>query len=99
MKAKYGRIIIYKMRKRLAPGMRSRLFQKFLGYKDKSNFGKYTYRRKGLLDQISHISPARGVLIVRAKDVKKIFEFLKDKAEVFSRKIVLTAKDKKKLKM
>ena len=99
MKAKYGRIVIYKMRKHLAPGMRSRLFQKLLGYEDKSNFGKYTYRRKGLLDRIPHISPARGVLIVRAKDVKKIFEFLKDKAEVFSRKILLTKKDKKKLKM
>jgi len=87
------------VKKHLPPGIKSRLFQKLLGYKDKSNFGKYTYRRKGLLDSIPHISPARGLLIVRANDVKKIFEFLKDKADVFSRKIVLTAKDKKKLKM
>lgn len=99
MKAKYGRIVIYKIRRHVAPGMRSRLFQKLLGYKDKSNFGKYTYRRKGLLDRIPHISPTRGVLIVRAKDVKKIFEFLKDKADVFSRKVVLTKKDKKKLQI
>jgi len=87
------------VKRHLSPGIKSRLFQKLLGYKDKSNFGKYTYRRKGLLDRTPHISPARGVLIVRAKDVKKIFEFLKDKADVFSRKVVLTKKDKKKLKM
>jgi len=46
MKVKYGRIVIYKMRKHLAPGTRSRLFQKLLGYEDKSNFGKYTYQRR-----------------------------------------------------
>ncbi len=46
MKVKYGRIVIYKMRQHLAPGTTSRLFQKLLGYEDKSNFGKYTYQRR-----------------------------------------------------
>ncbi|HDN84131.1 MAG TPA: hypothetical protein ENG47_00050 [Candidatus Aerophobetes bacterium] len=73
--------------------------QKLWGYKDKSNFGKYTYKREGLLDKIPHISPIKGVIIVRGKDYKKIFEFLKDKADIFSRRIILTAKDKKKLKV
>ncbi|RLE15146.1 hypothetical protein DRJ04_00955 [Candidatus Aerophobetes bacterium] len=99
MKAKYGRIIIYKIKKELPPGIKSRISQKLLGYKDKSNFGKYTYKREGLLDKIPHLSPIRGVIIVRGKDYKKIFEFLKDKADIFSRRIILTGKDKKKLKV
>ena len=99
MKAKYGRIIIYKVKRHLPPGIVTRLSQKLLGYKDKSNFAKYTYKREGLLDNIPHMSPLRGVLIVRARDIKKIYELLKDRADVLSRKIVLTAKDKKKLKM
>jgi len=97
VKAKYGRIIIYKMKQHLSAGSKARLFQKFLGYEDKSNFGKYTYQREGLLSKIPHISPARGVIIVRSKDMTKIFEFLKDKAEIFSRQILLTKKDKRKL--
>lgn len=99
MKAKYGRIIIYKVKRHLPPGIKSRLSQKLLGYKDKSNFAKYTYKREGLLSSIPHMSPLRGVLIVRARDIKKILGLLKDKADVFSRKIVLTKKDKKKLQI
>jgi len=99
MKAKYGRIIIYRIKKELPSGVKSRLLQKLWGYKDKSNFGKYTYKREGLLDKIPHISPTRGVIIVRGKDYKKIFEFLKDKADIFSRRIILTSKDKRKLKV
>ena len=99
MKAKYGRIIIYKVRKHLPAGIKSRLSQKLSGYEDKSNFAKYTYKREGLLDKIPHMSPLRGVLIIRPRDIKKIYELLKDRADIFSRKIVLTKKDKKKLKM
>lgn len=41
----------------------------------------------------------KGAVIVRPRDMKGIYELPEDKADIFSRKIVLTAKDKKKPKM
>jgi len=64
MKTKCGKIMIHKTKKQLPAGAKSRLSQKLLGYKDKSNYGKYTYKRGELLDSIPHISPLRAVVIV-----------------------------------
>ncbi len=72
MKAKYGRIIIYKVKRKLSPGIKSRLSQKLLGHKDKSNYGKYTYKREGLLNNIFHI---RSLLEGRAEGEVRYYDY------------------------
>ena len=57
------------------------------GYIDHSNYSRYTYKRKGLLDEIPYLKLAKAVIIVLEKDennVTKIFKELKAKYSVFS---------------
>ncbi len=82
---------------KLKAAQRARLFRQLYGWKDKSQFGKYEYNRDGLLSNVPHVKLMRGVFIVRKRDKKKITGFLKDKAEVVIRLVVLTAADRKKL--
>ncbi len=82
---------------KLKAAQRARLFRQLYGWLDKSQFGKYEYEREGLLTNIPHVKLMRGVFIVRKQDKKKITDFLKDKAEVVIRQVVLTASDKKNL--
>ena len=56
------------------------------GYLDNSNKGSYQYRRKGILDEISHFRLLRGAIIVKDKDQKKVILALKShkiKPQVF----------------
>jgi len=64
---------------------------------DKSNYKKYTYIRKGILDDIPRIQLSRAVIIVRNEDKEKILKFLQHDALVEIRKIVLQKSDKIKL--
>ena len=64
---------------------------------DKSNYKKYTYIRKGILDDIPCIQLSRAVIIVRNEDKEKILKFLQHDALVGIRKIVLQKSDKIKL--
>lgn len=82
---------------KLKAAQRARLFRQLYGWKDKSQFGKYEYEREGLLTDIPHVKLMRGVFIVRKQDKKKVTDFLKDKADVLTRQVVLTASDRKKL--
>ncbi len=82
---------------KLKAARRARFFRQLYGWRDKSQFGKYEYDREGLLTNIPHIKLMRGVIIVREQDKKKIIDFLKGKAEVITRQVVLTAADRKKL--
>jgi hypothetical protein len=67
---------------------------------DRSNRGRYKYRRKGLLDSMPHYSPARGVLVVRGEDAPRLVSFLKKgKAEVYCRRIELEEGDAKRLRL
>ena len=92
-----GTLISYKLDKLPHPE-RCRICRKFYGWKDKSQYSKYTYNRKGLLSEIQYILVNRSVLIVRKEDADKIISFLKkNKAEVFVRDIILNKSDIKKL--
>ncbi len=82
---------------KLKAAQRARLFRQLYGWKDKSQFGKYEYDREGLLTGIPYVKLMRGVFIMRKQDKKKITDFLRDKAEVVTRQVVLSAADRKKL--
>ncbi len=81
---------------KLKAAQRARLFRQLYGWKDKSQFGKYEYDREGLLTDVPHVKLMRGVFIIRKQDKKKIGDFLKDKADVVTRQVILTASERKK---
>ena len=73
--------------------------RKIYGYTDKSNKGKYTYERKGLITRYPYIKIQRGLIIVRIDDAEEIINLLeKHGAEVFMREIILLHKDTEMLK-
>ena len=47
------------------------------GYTEYSNNAKYTYKREGILNQISAIKPIKAVIIVKNGDEKLIVKYLK----------------------
>ncbi|MFN4133062.1 MAG: hypothetical protein ACK4GQ_01655 [Candidatus Hadarchaeales archaeon] len=70
--------------------------RKFYGYIDRSNRGKYTYKRPGFLDGIPHIPVIRGVVIVKTEDADEVVHFLKRfRAEVHSWTVLLRPEDEK----
>jgi len=65
------------------------------GYKDYSYNQKYTYIRKGIIDEIPNIYLNNGVIIIKSKDKSKITNVLKRyKAHIkvinlYSKKLIL----------
>jgi len=92
-----GILISYELNK-LPPPERYRIYRKLNGWKDKSQYSKYSYDRKGILSSIPHILVNRCVLIAGKEEADKIISFLKENnAEVFVRDIILTKQDIEKL--
>lgn len=96
-----GKIICYNLKSANLTRREVDQFQKELnGRMDKSNYGKYTYYRAGLLDRIPHIKPVRSVLVVSLGTSGQVLDFLeKYRAEIFARDILLEKQDLKKLKV
>ncbi len=70
-----AQIIIYTIAHK-TPAIRSKFNRELNGYKDQSYNSKYTYSRKGLINEITHIKPSKNILITPKKHTKKIIEFL-----------------------
>lgn len=95
---KRGIFICYRLEK-LSKQARTDFCRKFLGFTDKSTYGKYSYKRKGFLDKIPYISPIKSLIIVRKEDSPKVLSFFrKHNIRVFSREILLKKSDLEKLK-
>jgi len=89
-----GIIIVFRLPPRTNNTDISKFCQQFYGQNSSSHKGKYSYRRRGLLDNIVHKKLIRGVLIILEKDLDIIFKFLEAyNAEVHVRTIELTADD------
>jgi hypothetical protein len=94
-----GKIIIFRLDKKMSGAERARFFRRLYGYVDRSNYGRYTYERRGLMSEIPHLSPARSVIIVRDEDAGKLVSFLRShNAEVLARDIKLEDEDIEKLR-
>jgi len=90
---KLGTLISYNLTDLTQPE-RNRLCRKLYGWKDKSQYSKYTYYRKGLLDEIPHLNPTKSVVVVRKKDSKRVLSLLrKYNVKVFVRDIILKKSD------
>jgi hypothetical protein len=90
-----GQLIVYRAN-HLPRTEESRLSRELYGYTDKSQYGRYTYRRPGLLDQVPHIIPLgwKALLVTRQKDAQAVIKILEEhKAQVYARKIELEEED------
>jgi len=74
MKAK---LITYDMAKQPTTS-KDQLRMKLIGHTNKSHFGKYQYKRKGLLDIIPHLKPSRGTIIIPLKESDSVLKLLKE---------------------
>ena len=92
-----GWLIAYATKSGLSSTDRSLLQQRLHTHINYSQFGKYSYRRKGLLDEIPHILLIRGAFIIRDEDYRRVCKVLKGYAVIHARRIILTKKDRQKL--
>ena len=59
------------------PSTRTMLHRELYGYKDISNNGKYTYKRKGILETVKHKKVLGSMLILKQKDVAKFIKIFR----------------------
>jgi hypothetical protein len=95
-----GKIICYTLKPTELTRREIDRFQGELNGRDiRSNYGKYTYHREGLLDRIPHIKPVRSVIVVLPEFSGEILDLLRRyRAEIFARDIILERQDIRKLK-
>jgi len=92
-----GKIICYNIK---SSNLQRKDIDKFLrelvGHNDKSHGGRYTYRKKGLLDDIPNIKPIRSVIVVSNENFPEIENILKKYAiNAYIRDILLKEGDLK----
>ncbi len=89
-----GKIIVFRFSKKKDQKSLNQFCKKFYGQETSSHRGKYQYRRKGLLDNIPHIKPIGGIIIVSSENADKLIQFLRDyNAKLFVREIILSLED------
>ena len=89
-----GYIIVFRILARTNKSTTEKFCREFYGYTDRSNKGKYTYKRHGFLEQFPYIKPLRGVFVVRKEDAPLILTFLdRYNAEMYYREIILKDED------
>ena len=76
-------LITYSLKK-TTPKDKAKFFREFHGYTDKSNRGRYTYQRKGLIQEIPHLKPGKQTIIIPTKHTQKILKKLKKQAEAIT---------------
>ena len=69
------KIIFYKQQG-LDQNTKFKLRRELLGLEQKSNFSRYKYDVKGILDEIPYYRPVDSAIIVKKEDVKKIENIL-----------------------
>lgn len=70
------KVIFYKQ-KGLDQNTKFKLRRELLGIEQKSNFSRYKYKVRGILDEIPHYRPVDSTIIVKKEDVPKIRELFK----------------------
>ena len=79
--------------------MHRRFRKRIYGEETSSWGGRYHYRRKGLLDEISHVYLYTGVVIVRKNEEKRLYQTLKEHGAIIQkRRVILMQSDVRKLK-
>ena len=91
-----GKIIVFRLLKRVGHVKVNQFCRRFYGYTDRSNLGRYNYERPGFIDGIPHVKVIRGVVLVKTEDAKKVTDFLNEfNAEVHMWTVELRPEDEK----
>jgi hypothetical protein len=94
---KLGIIFSYWLRGRTSRE-RTQFNRKFLGFTDKSQFGKYSYRREGLMSKIPHVYVSNSLFIILEEDLEKVERFCREfDVPLFVRRVILEDSDIKEL--
>jgi len=95
---KIGTRVVYNLTG-LSQSDRNRFCRKFLGWSDKSQYSKYTYKRKGFIDEIPHVDVERAIFIFRKEDAEKVLSFFQEhNIKIFTRDVILEKSDVELLK-
>jgi len=100
MENKTGKLICYNIKaSNISRSDTDRFLRELAGHNDKSNHGKYTYRKRGILDEIPHIKLVRSVIVVSSNKSTQIINLIKKYGiNAYIRDILLTEDDINKLK-
>lgn len=97
---KTGKLISFKVLANNDKLHMNKFCRDFYGFMDKSNNGKYSYKRKGFINQFKYVKLMKSLLIVKKEDFKEIISFLKKyNASLTMRDVVLSKSDIKTLKL
>jgi hypothetical protein len=66
-----AKVVFYKQNS-LDQNSKFKLRKELLGIEQKSNFSRYSYKIKGVLDEIPHYKPVDSAIIVENKHLNKI---------------------------
>ena len=90
---KIGTLVVYNLTG-ISQSNRNRFCRKFLGWRDKSQYSKYTYNRKGFIDDVPHVKMERAIFIFRKEDSEKVLSFFKEhNVKIFTRDVILEKSD------
>ena len=93
MSNQLGLIIGYRLEGK-SPVERTRFNRKFLGYTDKSQYGRFSYSRDGLMTATPTVHVVNSCFIIRMDDLEQVRAFCDQyNVELFVRKVVLVESD------
>ncbi len=93
MDNRLGIIIGYRLEGK-TPVERTRFNRKFLGYTDRSQYGRFSYSRGGLMSGIPNVHAFNSCFIIRMEDLEKVKGFCdQHNVELFVRRVVLIESD------
>ena len=93
MNKQSGFIIGYRLEGK-TPVERTRFNRKFLGYTDKSQYGKFSYSRDGIMSRLPHVHAFNSCFIIRMDDLEEVKGFCDQyDVELFVREVVLVESD------
>ncbi len=78
----------------------AKIYRKLYGYTSSSNYGKYHYDVKGILDSFPHIRYEDGNILVREEDFPALKEFLDSNNTVYRTwRVILEKEEAEKLSL
>lgn len=93
-----GVMIAFKPPPEALPGQRTRFYRRLTGYIDHSNYGKFKYKRPGLLNKVPHINPVDSLIIIRPEHEDEVVSLLNSEgATIYARRIILEDEDMEQL--
>ena len=93
MESQIGLIIWYRLEGKSSVE-RTRFNRGFLGYVDRSQYGKFSYSREGFMSGIQNVPAMNSLFIIRRGDLEKVKAFCdRYSVDLYVREVILTQSD------